>query len=219
MINSKAFVFDMNGTMIDDMAFHQEAWSAILNSQLDAGLTDAEVKVQMYGRNDEVLDRIFGPDRFTREEKDRLSIDKEVLYQQQYLPHMRLIDGLDVFLKAAKAHGVPMAIGTAAIPFNVDFVLDRLDLRGYFPVVVHALDVVASKPHPETFLKAAQLLGVPAENCIVFEDAPKGVEAARNAGMQAVVLTTMHEAHEFGAYDNILAFVKDYTDPYLQTLL
>jgi beta-phosphoglucomutase-like phosphatase (HAD superfamily) len=112
-----------------------------------------------------------------------------------------------------------MAIGSAAPPFNIDFVLDNLDLRKYFKIVVSADDVYESKPHPEVFLKAAQLLGVPPSQCIVFEDAPKGVEAAGNADMQCVVLTTMHKREEFSDYHNILLFVKDYTDPELSQRL
>ena len=78
--------------------------------------------------------------------------------------------------------------------------------------IVSADDVKNSKPDPETFLKAAELLGVDPSNCIVFEDAPKGVESAQNAGMKCVVLTTMHEEHEFSQYNNILFFVEDYTE-------
>ena len=81
---------------------------------------------------------------------------------------------------------------------------------------IHSLtfgdDVTVSKPHPETFLKAAGLLGVAAPGCLVFEDAPKGVEAALNAGMRCVVLTTMHDKDEFRDYPNIVRFIDDYTD-------
>ena len=75
-----------------------------------------------------------------------------------------------------------------------------------------------SKPDPETFTKAANILNIPPDACIVFEDAPKGVEAAFRAGMKAVVLTTMHEKEEFGRYSNIIRFIKDYTDPSLDEL-
>jgi beta-phosphoglucomutase family hydrolase len=215
----KAFLFDLNGTMIDDMEYHIVAWSGILNNDLGAGLTREQVKAEMYGRNDEVLIRIFGKERFTKEEMDTLSLEKEKRYQAAYLPVLKLIPGLDGFLEKAKAEAIKMAIGSAAIPFNIDFVLDNLKLRRYFKTVVSANDVVTSKPHPETYLKAASLLNVEAKDCLVFEDAPKGVEAALNAGMQAVVLTTMHEPGEFSAYNNILFFIKDYTDPRLQELL
>ena len=79
-----------------------------------------------------------------------------------------------------------MAIGSAAPLFNVDFVLDNLNIRDYFQAVVSGVDVVESKPYPEVFLKAAKRLGVEPSSCIVFEDAPKGVEAAANAEWNAL---------------------------------
>ncbi|ACU61454.1 HAD family hydrolase [Chitinophaga pinensis] len=207
----KAFIFDMNGTMIDDMAYHLEGWFNILNDDLGAGMTREAVKREMYGKNQELLIRIFGKNRFTEAEMDALSMEKERKYQQAYLPHLRLIPGLDTFLEAAEKEGILMGIGTAAIPFNVDFALDNLQIRHYFKSIITANDVATSKPNPEVFLKAAEELGVDPANCIVFEDAPKGVEAAANAGMKAVVLTTMHTAEEFIGFDNILTFVPDYT--------
>lgn len=207
----KAFLFDLNGTMINDMAYHADAWSYILNNDLKAGLSHEEVKAQMYGKNDELLVRVFGKDHFTKERMQQLSMEKERRYQLAYLPHLKLINGLHQFLEEAKQQGILLAIGSAAIPFNIDFVLDNLGIRDYFSAIVSADDVAVSKPDPETYLMCAAKLGVNANECIVFEDAPKGVEAARNAGMQTVVLTTMHDIDEFDVYENVLAFVDDYT--------
>jgi len=214
----KAFIFDLNGTMINDMEYHIRAWYGILNNELGANLSWSEVKREMYGKNTELLVRVFGNDHFSAEEMERLSVEKEEQYQSAFRPHLQLIDGLHVFLKTAFNAGIRMAIGSAAIPMNVDFVLDGLQLRSYFKAVVTAADVAHSKPDPETFVKAANGLHAAPADCIVFEDAPKGVEAALNAGMPAVVLTTMHQPEEFRAYPNILHFVSDYTDPVLQTL-
>lgn len=207
----KAFLFDLNGTMIDDMPFHLKAWYHILNDDLGANLGWEETKSHMYGKNSELLIRIFGKDRFSTEEMDRLSLEKEKRYQQEYKPHLQLIPGLLQFLDEAYAMGIKMAIGSAAIMFNIDFVLDNLNIRHYFSSIVSADDVTTSKPDPETYLKCAQLLGVEAADCLVFEDAPKGVEAAKNAGMPSVVLTTMHEKEEFNKYNNIIRYTKDYT--------
>jgi beta-phosphoglucomutase family hydrolase len=208
---NKAFLFDLNGTMIDDMQFHLKAWYHILNDDLGANLGWEETKSHMYGKNSELLIRIFGKDRFTTEEMDRLSLEKEKRYQQEYKPHLQLIPGLQQFLEKAHALNIPMAIGSAAIMFNIDFVLDNLNIRKYFKAIVSADDVTISKPNPETYLKCAEVLGVDPVNCVVFEDAPKGVEAAQNAGMPSVVLTTMHEKEEFAAYNNIITYTKDYT--------
>lgn len=210
----------MNGTMINDMPFHSVAWFDILNNDLNAGLTKAEVDKQMYGKNDELLVRVFGAGRFTQEEMDAISLEKEKRYQKAFLSHLKLIDGLDGFLRDAEASSVKMAIGTAAIPLNIDFVLDGLNIRHYFSAIVSANDVAESKPNPEVFLKCAQLLGVKPEDCIVFEDAPKGVEAARNAGMQTVVINTvMHTKDEFEQYDNVIAFIDSYDELDIEELL
>lgn len=218
MPGQQAFIFDLNGTMIDDMPYHSAAWFSILNDDLKAGLTREEVDRQMYGKNEELLDRVFGKGRFTPQELAEISHKKELSYQAAFRPYLQLIPGLPAFLEKARQHGMRMAIGSAAIPFNIDFVLDNLGIRHYFDAIVSAEDVEVSKPDPETFTKAARILGVSPEACIVFEDAPKGVEAALNAGMRSVVLTTMHEKEEFGRYPNVLRYIVDYTDPTLDEL-
>lgn len=219
MNRPKAFILDMNGTMIDDMAYHTDAWHGILNRDLGRNLTLEQVKKEMYGKNTELLIRVFGEDRFTPEEMDRISMEKEKWYQRAFRPHLRLIEGLNAFLSQCRDRHILLAIGTAAIPFNVDFVLDGLHIRHYFQAIVTADDVAVSKPHPATFLKCAELLQTDPLDCIVFEDAPKGIEAAINAGMRSVALTTMHTREEFPESDSVLAFIKDYKDPWLAELL
>lgn len=198
------------------MDFHIRAWHKIL-TELGAELSIEEVKKECYGKNDELLERIF-PGRFSAKEMELMSYAKEEEYQHAFRPLLKLIKGLDAFLDKAKQQNIPMAIGSAAIRFNIDFVLDGLSLRDYFTAIVSAEDVLLSKPDPETYIKCADELGVAYKNCVVFEDAPKGVEAAQNAGMQCMVITTMHTKEEFSQYTNIVYFVDDYTDPQLGKL-
>lgn len=214
----KAFIFDLNGTMVHDMEYHTRAWQYLFNHDLGGNFTWDEVKHQMYGKNPEVLVRMFGPDRFTEEEMRRYSLEKERRYQQEFRPHLALLPGLPEFLERAHRRGILMAIGSAAIPFNIDFVLDNLNIRHYFSVIVSADDVVRSKPHPEVFLKAAARLQVAPADCLVFEDVPKGAEAALNAGMPAVVLTTTHAAAEFAGLPNVRHFAADFSDEFMQAL-
>ena len=217
-ISPRALIFDLNGTMINDMEFHIRAWTYILNEELKAGLTHDQVKSQMYGKNSELFIRVFGEGKMTNDEMEFWSMEKEKRYQQAYRPYLQLINGLDEFLKRAYEAKIPMGIGSAAIPFNIDFVLDQLRIRKYFSAIVSAEDVVISKPHPETFLKAARLLNTAPADSLVFEDAPKGVEAARNAGIPCVVLTTLHLRDEFPVTDHVVAFIKDYSDPRILSL-
>lgn len=216
-MTNKAFIFDMNGTMIDDMHYHTSAWFRLLE-KLGAGLTLEQTKLQMYGKAEEMFDRIFDPGRFSEQELSEIIMGKEKLYQEEFRPHLKLMSGLDQFLQKARQNSIGLSIGTAAPKTNVDYVLDGLNLRALFPVIVGAEDVATSKPDPEVFLRCAAGLQIRPENCIVFEDSPKGIEAARNGGMQAVVLTTFHEAADFSDFDNVLFCVKDYTDKKLESL-
>lgn len=206
----------MNGTIIDDMPWHIRIWNQMFN-ELGAGHTLEQSREQLYGKNGEILERIF-PGRFSDAEKDALEMEKEKRYQQLYRGEMKLINGLDAFLAKAVAGDIAVGLGTAAIKFNVDFILDGLNIRKYFSSIVTAGDVTISKPHPETFLKCAAEMNVQPEHCIVFEDSPKGVETALNAGMKSVALTTMHTRDEFNQFNNIICFIEDYTAPVLTKL-
>jgi HAD superfamily hydrolase (TIGR01549 family) len=144
---------------------------------------------------------------------------KEAGYREVFRPYLQLIDGLDVFLRQANSNNILMGIGSAALPENINYVLDGLSIRNYFKAIVSATDVRISKPDPETFLLCADKLGVQPEYCIVFEDAPKGVEAARLAGMSCVVLTTMHPEDDFDGWEHILYRVPNYLDDRLISLV
>ncbi|MET0634810.1 MAG: HAD family phosphatase [Chitinophagaceae bacterium] len=213
-----AFIFDLNGTMIDDMNYHEKAWYEIIVNELKAPLSPEQLKLEMYGKNEELFERVFGQGIFSAEDIQDISMRKEKKYQSDFLPHLKLIDGLEDLLAKAKKEGVGLAIGTAAITFNVDYVLDRLNIRQFFPVIIGAEDVAHSKPDPEVFLKAAEGLGVDPSKCIVFEDAPKGIEAAKRAGMKAVGISSFHTAEEL-KNDNVLCVVADYSDKELEKII
>lgn len=215
----QALIFDLNGTMINDMDYHSRAWYHLLNDDLGGNFSAEEVKANMYGKNQELLIRMFGADRFTQQEMDTLSVKKEQRYQSEFLPHLELLPGLHRFLETAYQKGIPMGIGSAAIPFNIDFVLDNLNIRHYFKSIVSAEDVLFSKPHPETYLKVSYELEVGAANCLVLEDVPKGAEAALYVGMKCAILTTTHQQEEFHYLDNVLNFSADFTDGFYSNLL
>lgn len=215
----KAFIFDLNGTLIDDMKFHTDAWYEVLVKELGADLSYEKVKAEMFGKNEEVLHRIFGEGHFEEKDIEKHSKAKEEKYQAMYKPNLKLIPGLEAFLAKAEDNNIMMAIGSAAIMFNIDFIIDNADIRKFFKVLISADEVTLSKPDPETFLKAAEALGVAPEDCLVFEDAPKGVEAADNAGMDALVITTLHGKEEFSHYNNIIGYISDYNDAFLDKLV
>lgn len=202
------FLFDLNGTMINDMDYHIQAWHRILN-ELGADISMERMKEECYGKNHELIERTF-PGRFSMEEKDSMSEAKEEEYRRLFKPHLKLIPGLKLFLARAHEMGIAMAIGTAAVMSNIDFVLDNLQIRKYFDALISADDVHVSKPDPETFLTCSARLSIPPKDCIVFEDGPKGVESAMNAGMDAIAITIQYEASDFRAFPNVIRCIKDF---------
>jgi len=206
--NAKGFLFDLNGTMVNDMPYHIEAWHKQLVA-LGSTISLEETKYQCYGKNDELLERVF-PGKYSLEEKILIGNEKEAIYRIEFKPSLKLIDGLAIFLAKAAEKNMSMAIGSAAIDENINFVIDNLHIRHYFGSIVSANKVSQSKPHPETFLKCALELGLEPNECIVFEDTPKGVECALNAGMKAVVILGEYTKDEFDEFHNVIYFANNY---------
>ena len=119
--------------------------------------------------------------------------------------------GLEGFLDAAEAQQILLGIGTGAGPKNIDYVLGILNLSEKFQAIVNPFQVPRGKPHPDIFLRAAELLGVFPSGCIVFEDALPGVEAAQKAGMHCVAVTTTNSAEAFSSFENIVQVIDDFT--------
>lgn len=196
--------------MVDNMMVHHRAWQRKLKS-LGMDLTLEEVRQQIHGVNEEILARLFG-DRFNAEERARLANEKEEEYRRIFKPELRLIDGLDNYIKALYQSGIPMAIGSAAPIENVDFVLEGLNLQKYFRATLHAGSVRRGKPDPEIYIKAAERLGFAANECLIFEDSPTGVEAAQRCGGSVIVVTTTHTEKEFSKFDHIIKFITNYAE-------
>lgn len=207
----RAFVFDMDGTIVDNMAFHTRSWITFFERRGQAIDPDEFFRATAGRQGGEIIRSYLGA-HLSIEEVALLNHEKESVYRELYAPHLKAVDGFDALIAQAKAQGVKLAVGTAAPPANVAFTLDGLDLRRHFDAIVGATDVARGKPHPDVFLKAAELCGVPPAHCIVFEDAPLGVEAARRAGMSCVVLTTTLPASSFAGFDNVIAIVRDFTE-------
>jgi len=208
--NIQAFIFDMDGTLVDNSDYHTQAWLTLLNGigiEKDPG----ELHRQNAGKtNAETLRSILG-DGLSEGEMQALARRKENLYREAYRPHIKPVPGLLAFLTQAHAAGIPMALATSANQQNIALVLDGLGIRNYFAVVVGAEDIRNSKPHPEMFLTAARRLVIPSQSCLVFEDSPVGIEAARRAGMRTVVITTFLDPKELSGAAGILQAVPDFT--------
>ncbi len=207
--SKRAFIFDMDGTLVDNMRFHTEAWGKMLaENGIEMNANDFLVKTA--GKtNREILPTVFG--EISDERIIELGDRKETLYQKLFLPHRTAIEGAIEFLEEAQNLGVKMAVATAAPNVNVEFILDGLDLRKYFQAVTTAADITNGKPDPEIFLKSAEKLGVKPHNCLVFEDAVGGFEAAHAAGMKSIGIATVNSIEEILRLDSVVEAHTDFS--------
>jgi beta-phosphoglucomutase len=186
-----ALIFDMDGVMVDSNPLHREAWIAF-NRRYGVETTEAMLE-RMYGRrNDQIVRDYFGGG-LAPEEVAARGAAKEELYREMIGGRIEqiLVPGLRPFLDLYR--GAPMAVASNAEPENVDFLMDRAGLRCYFRAVVDGHQVRHPKPHPEIYQRAAALLHVEPANCVVFEDSPTGIAAARAAKMRVIGIRTTHD--------------------------
>src|SRR5687768_9569840 len=154
----RAFIFDMDGTLVDNMRHHTEAWRTLIEEN-GFEFNERKFLVETAGQtNREIIPGVFGA--MSNERLSELALRKEELYREVYLPHRAPVAGLIEFLDEAQGLGIKMAVATAASPANMAFILDGLDLRNYFHVLTTAADVRRGKPDPEIFLLSAEKMGV-----------------------------------------------------------
>jgi beta-phosphoglucomutase len=192
--SSRAFIFDMDGTLVDNMQINADAWGKML-AENDVDVDIHEFLVKTAGKtNREIIPNFFKD--ATEEKLFELGQRKETIYRELFLPERRAIEGATEFLKEARNLGIKMAVATAAPVANMEFILDGLELRQYFQAITTAADVSHGKPSPEVFLKSAEKLGVETHNCLVFEDAFNGFEAAHRAGMRSVGIASVNSIED-----------------------
>jgi beta-phosphoglucomutase len=188
-MQASALIFDMDGTLVDNMPWHQRTWFQIF-AEVGMTMSETEYHQRLHGRdNQQIYRELYGRAAATAE-ADAFGNAKEARYRALYQPHLQALPGLIGFLGKAQAAGYAMAVATSAISDNIDFILDGLDLRRFFSVVVGCQDVTNSKPAPDLYLEAARQLQVPPERCLAFEDSRSGITAARAAGMPVVAICT-----------------------------
>jgi len=190
----KAYIFDMDGTMIDNVPYHVLAWKEF-SRKYGNELSERDIIGWMGMTNRDYQERILGR-KVGDEESKAMSEEKEVIYRNLYRPHMQPAPGLIRLLDRAQMAGIRLAVASGAPKGNINFILDGLDLRRYFAVLVDDSTYSRGKPDPECFLTAARMLGVEPGDCVVFEDAVKGVQAGKAAGMEVVAVTLRTSAAE-----------------------
>ncbi len=182
-------IFDVDGVLVDSYAAHFTSWQR-LGRELGISLTQGQF-VATFGRTSREIIREFWPQMATSDQWIRQIDDrKEELYREVIAADFPAMDGAVELIDALAANGFRLAVGSSGPPENVSLVLDQLGRRDKFAAVVTGRDVTRGKPDPQVFELAAERLGLPPAQCLVVEDAPAGVAAAKAAGARCLGLAS-----------------------------
>ena len=190
-----AALFDMDGVLIDSGAHHRHAWRMLLEELGTEPAHPEHWRLTIGRPSEEAIPLLLGR-RVSDAEARRLARRKRDFYQERAQTGLDPVPGVREFLESLEHLGVPCAVGTSASRWDAERLLDDLGLLRFFDVMVTADDVMLGKPDPEVWTQVARRLRVPAARCVVFEDAPVGIQAAIAAGMHVIGVTTAHRDDE-----------------------
>lgn len=194
-------IFDLDGVLVDTGWAHRQAWYDVAAKE-GLAMSD-EFFRRTFGMQNAAILPMLRPG-ISREELERLSDWKEQRYRDLVQERPELARGAEALLEDLERHGFRLAIGSSAPPENLDVFWNRLSLSNYFDARVTKEEIAESKPSPQTFLKAAQKLGLPLACCAVVEDAVPGVQGAHAAGMPVVAVTTTRSREDLAQADRVV---------------
>ncbi|MEO9071249.1 MAG: HAD family phosphatase [Ginsengibacter sp.] len=201
--DTRAVIFDLDGTLLDNNSFHRKTWEAYLKN-IGKQISEEEFNAHLNGRtNKDAVEYIYGR-KMSEEESTKYTLEKESLYREIYKPFIRPVNGLINFLEILNHKNIPMAIATSGIQPNIDFMFEHVPIKKYFKVVINSSHITKGKPDPEIYLKVALLLKVPPKNCLVFEDAVVGIKSAKAAGMKVIAIATTQTKEQLSIADMIV---------------
>ncbi len=191
-----AFLFDLDGVLVDTAVFHYQAWRRMtreLGFDIDAAFNETLKGISRMDSLERIL--AHGQVTLTQKEKEDYATRKNEWYLElvNQMTPADILPGVENFLRAARAENIRIALGSASK--NAPVILEKTGILPYFDAVIDGNQVSRSKPDPEVFLKGAQAVGLPASSCVVFEDAFAGIEAAKAAHMYAVGIGSAEVLH------------------------
>jgi beta-phosphoglucomutase len=202
-----AFLFDMDGVIIDSNPFHKISLKQFCK-KYGHDLSEDQLREKIYGRtNKDWLVNIFG--KLDEKKLKQYGDEKEALFRELYANDIKPLDGLLSFLNKMDHQNIPRAIATSAPRANVDFTLEKTGTAKYFQVILDESFVSKGKPDPEIYLKTAAALKFTPGNCVVFEDSLSGVKAGKAAGCKVVGVTTTHSRQELAETDLVIDNFED----------
>lgn len=203
-----AFIFDMDGVIVDSNPYHKIALKQFCENH-GVSLSDQQLLSKVYGRtNKEWIANLFG--ELPPGQIKKYADEKEALYRKLFGRDIRPVDGLVGFLGKIEAKQIPRAIGTSAPRANVDFTLSKTGTARFFDIILDESAIEHGKPNPEIYLRVADALKLPPNQCIVIEDSLSGIAAGLTAGARVIGITTTHTRAELGHTDQIISDFVDF---------
>lgn len=217
MQHTKGIIFDFNGTLLFDTPQHEQAWREYVHTLCGRVISDSEFRYEIHGRTNADILRHFLGEGLTEAEIARHAEQKEAVYRRLCLRmggQFRLAEGAEALLDSLKAQKIPMAVATSSGHSNVQFYVRRFDLWRWFDqnTFLYNDGTFPGKPAPDMILAAAEAIGLPPEACVVYEDMPSGIQAARAAGVGGIVAVASSLSREFLGSLGVNRVIGDFTE-------
>jgi len=213
----KAVIWDMDGVIADTAPYHLKAWQEVFQKR-GVKFTEEDFRCHFGQRNDTIIRAALG-EGISQSEIDVIASEKEENYRQRVRQNIRPLPGAVKLIKSLKEHGCSVALASSAPIENIQLIMRGLGIEDFFQAIVPGREVKEGKPSPQGFLLAAQKLGAEPENCIVIEDAPAGITAAKRAGMHCLAVTTTHPRPSLMEADLIIDTLEEVSGNDLEGLL
>lgn len=211
-----AVIFDMDGVLVDSGPAHKKSWQ-LLGRERGRPITDREFAASFGRTNADIIRTLFG--EVAESEMKAIADRKEHLYREIVRGRVPIMPGATQLVVALAAEGFEVAIGSSGPPENIALVVDAMGIEMLLSAYVTGLDVQRGKPDPQVFLLAAARVGISPDRCVVVEDAPAGIEAAKRAGMKAIALASSHPVKDLGNADLIVHALSEITPARIRALI
>ena len=215
--STKAVIWDMDGVIADTAPYHLKVWQEVLRKR-GVSFTEEDFRHCFGQRNDTIIRNALGKE-VSQEEIDTIAKEKEAGFRQRIRQNLKPLPGAIKLIKSLAEGGFKLALASSAPIENIQLVIIGLGISDYFHAIITGRDVTEGKPSPQSFLLAAQKLGIEPKNCVVIEDAVAGVSAAKKAGMRCLAITNTHPRTSLTEADLIVDTLEEVSVNDLERLL
>lgn len=202
-----AFLFDNDGVLIDSSELHWLSWQLMMREMPNIHM-DKETFLHGFGKRNDLILQEIAPNS-SQESRAQAAECKEELFRQYAQGKIQLLPGMENFLKEVLKAEIPHIIASSTPVANLEMYIRTTVLGNYFDHYISGEQVAHGKPAPDIFIAAAKRLAFDPEHCVVFEDAPVGVQAGKAAGCFVVALETTHSREYLNGYDMIYPSARD----------